>query len=64
MSSASSSPSSSMLTLALLCSIPGSFSRQKEKKGKQGKPRKNGKLRNTCASASLSTLLVAARSCS
>ncbi|BGO98970.1 hypothetical protein JCM10021v2_002638 [Rhodotorula toruloides] len=27
--------------------IPGSFSRQKEKKGKQGKPRKNGKLRNT-----------------
>ncbi|BGP21200.1 DH domain containing protein [Rhodotorula toruloides] len=27
--------------------IPGSFSRQKEKKGKQGKPRRTGKLRNT-----------------
>lgn len=29
-------------------SIPGSFSRVKEKKGRQGKVRKAGKLRNTC----------------
>lgn len=29
-------------------SIPGSFSRVKEKKGRQGKLRKAGKLRNTC----------------
>lgn len=34
-------------------SIPGSFSRGKEKKGKQGKTRKAGKVRNTCTSSCL-----------
>lgn len=37
-----------VLTLRSSYSIPGSFSRGNEKKGRQGKLRKTGKLRNTC----------------
>jgi len=41
-----------LMPLSSVCRIPGSFSREKEKRGKQGAPCKVGKTRNTCASSS------------